>query len=171
MKKTILFIFFMSDFHVYAQNYEPYRGEGFYVSPYVGYSFGEGNGINSGAFVGYKFSNGFCLEANGAYRKLKSDMVSQALIYSAFDISVEKRTFLNAAIGAGVTFCPDKEIIPIMGVKFSIGVNVWKSVIGIYICYNSETLFIRRNFDNTNFVHGLTLGMRFLFDVEELKKE
>ena len=160
MKKIIFLIVFISlIFPSYSQEKYENSPSGFYINPFVGYSFGPQKGVSTGIDFAYKFSNGICLGANASYNLRKNEHEPRTSCILAYEMPLTQRMLVYFGIGAGAAFPQQNPVYPFLHCRLSFGVNVWKDIIAIYFGYDSKLLFASSFTENSNFEHGLTLNV------------
>lgn len=163
MKKIILCIVFLASIPALAfpQDVSNTDISGVYFAPYAGYCFGGGNGLMTGLCVGYCFYNSMTLEAGGIYRKIGGQYAYQAKALFGCYFQLEKHVSIDMGFGFSAVFIKEKTT-PSLGFRVGIGGNVFKNVINLSVCYDSETLFYTQHFDGMIFAHGVIFRARFL---------
>lgn len=171
--KKILFLFVclaISIADIFARTEETrFSFDGFYFSPYAGWTFGQGNGLNAGLSAGYRFQSSTTIEIRGAYRQIADYSVPQMAFLVGTDLHGESRCYAILGVGAGMIFFEDKEIIPEFVWHFGAGAHIIKYILSISVEYNCEMLFTNRFEADRNILHGLSLNLKLTLGTSLIK--
>ena len=136
----------------------------------MGYNFGAGNGINTGLCAGYKFDNHLILEADASYRHISGEYAYQLKADLGYSFKFNKLVSMDMSFGAGTAFFSEKTV-PLFGFCWGMGVDVFRDIINVSVFYDSETLVNSSEFEGMDFIHGVTLRMKFIIPSYATKKE
>lgn len=169
MKKLLSAIIFMmiAALSLYAEEpaqevveVERKSTEGIYFSPYIGYSFGRGYGVNTGAILGYQFDCGLRFESCGTFRVMGYDKIAQISVFAHYDILRDKVVYGTLGFGAGWAFYGDV-VLPTSGYRAGIGWNI-NDMFALVASYTGDMFFFY-GLENPNYSHGFSLALKVTF--------